>query len=472
MVLLPSKYLVSVKLSNKSYIIYHSLFGQVVVVGQDIIDLIQRFKPGIDFLDAFSKEEVFAYRDAIRNLKKQDFLVEKGTNERLQLKKIHTKLDRMITNGEAGKLIINLRLEMASCCNFRCLHCFGPKIYNWKKGRMMTLSIAKQAVDGFINILKKANNRNGFITFWGGEPLLNWKVIQQITEYVERLLKNSLPHIHFDIITNASLLNSQIINFMKEHRFKVRLSLDGLKKDNDRFRKFINGRGTFKEIIRGMDGLFKLDLPFSIELCLNDYNFHSVKKLIDFLWKRYKYCALVVSPIFYQRSRLPFDTHSNAEKAKRIVEIYDYGKKRGVNTNAADGLFLLEAALSSKFTTFRGCIGLFNSLYVNPSGLAYNCHQITKPLGRVKDIEKIPSGRNYKYVAMREMRRIKGCQGCEIEGFCAGGCAGIAEFYSGDIYDTSQPLFQTFYCDFRRNLFREMLKYAAEKEHSYLKESK
>lgn len=468
MVLLPSKYLVNVKLNHKSAIIYHSFFGRALVVSRDIVDLIQRFRPGIDFLATLPKEEVSVYRDAILNLKKQGFLVRKGLNERAWLKIRENKFKEAIKRGNGGKFIKALRLEMVSYCNFRCLHCFCPKIYTWKKGRAMGFSIAKQAVHGFINILKRAGNKNGFLTFWGGEPLLNWKVIQQVTEYVESITKNSFPRIQLDIITNASLLNSDKISFLKEHRFKVRLSLDGLEKENDRFRKFINGRGTFKEIVRGMDGLFKAGLPFSIELCLNDYNFYSIEKLIDFLWNRYKYCSLVVSTIDYQRSLLPFDTHSNAEKAKRIVEIYDYACSRGIWINPAGILPSVQATLKSKFISCHGCRGLFSSLYVNPSGTVYPCHEVIKPLAKVKEIEKIPQGRSYRYVVMRQIGKLTGCEGCEIEGFCAGGCAGIAEFYSGDIYDTTHPLFRAFYCDFRRHLFREMLKYIA-KRHGYLR---
>jgi len=458
------------QISKKSFVIYHSLFGQAVVVGKNIVNLIQRFNLGIDFLCVFSKTEISTYREAILDLKKRGFLVKKGLNERLFLKKNQDRFKQRLSKNPA-RFIDFLRLEMSSFCNFRCLHCFAQKIYDWRKGRLMSFPVSRQAIDGFVNILRRGHKKSGIVSFWGGEPLLNWEVIQQITEYTEAVSKNTLPKIQFNIVTNGSLLNNHIISFMKKHKFTIRLSLDGLKKENDLFRKFVNGKGTFKYITNAMNRLSKLNKSFSIELCLNDYNFDILEKVIDFLWDRYKPTAIVISPITHQRAVLPFDTHSSVEKARRCVEIYVYARKKGIPINPAEGLDLSGIALKSKFIPRHACNGLYSSLYVNPSGVVYGCElKIKRPLGRVKELEKVPWGRNYRYAAMRMISKIKGCKGCEIEGFCAGGCAGIAEFYSGDIYDTSHPLFQSFYCDFRRQLFREMLKFTA-KNPNYLKKN-
>lgn len=461
MILLPSKYLVNVRLNDQSYIFYHSLFGGAVMVKRGVVDLIQRFNGGIDFEQAFTREEISAYRSSILDLKKRHFLVKKGIDERSLLKKNNKKFEESLATG---RFIRNLRFEMASFCNFRCQHCFAPKIYDWRKGAKMSLHTAKFAVEGFIDILREAGNKRGKIIFWGGEPLLNWRVVQKIVGYVEAITENSQISIDLGVITNASLFDTKILKFMKQHRLKATVSLDGLEKENDRFRKFIKGKGTFKAIIKGIDGLFKFGIPFWVELCLNDYNFNSVEKVIDFLQNRYKRFTFIVAPIFYQQSLSNFDSHSNQEKAKRLVEIYDYAIKRGTNINVADGVSLLKSAIKEGFSPRHACCGLFNSLYVKPSGLVCSCHKITKSIGRVERLKEIPQGGEYKYVAMREVGRIRGCQGCEIEGFCAGGCAGIAEFYSGDIYDTSNPLFQNFYCDFHRHLFREMLRYVAQQE--------
>ena len=172
--------------------------------------------------------------------------------------------------------------------------------------------------------------------FWGGEPLLNWKVIKRIVEYVDTVTKKYEISIELGICTNGSLLNDQILKFMKLHRIKAIVSLDGLEKENDRFRKTINGKGTFKKIVKALDGLSRYRLLYGVELCLNDYNFNSVERVIDFVYSRYKLEIFVVSPITHQKSVANFDHHSNQEKARRLVEIYDYALKKGVRVSIAE----------------------------------------------------------------------------------------------------------------------------------------
>jgi len=461
MILFPSKYLVKVSLKKKNHLVlYHSLFGGAMRVKQGVWDLIQRFKGEKDFPRSFSKKEISAYRNTILDLRKRKFLVRDGIDERALMKKENQKFGKSLAKGKC--YITDLRLEMASYCNFRCLHCFAPKIYNWKKGKKMSFRTAKLAVDGFMDILRKTGEKEGGITFWGGEPLLNWQVIERIVEYVDDLTKDSSVKIVWGVITNGSLINNQILKFMKLHKIEVRVSLDGLEKENDQFRRFTNVEGTFKSIIKAMDGLSKFGIVFSVEMCLNDYNFNSAEKVLDYVYNNYKCKGFVIGPIFYQKTTSKFDHHSNQEKAKRIIQIYDYALKKGFSLNPADGLTLLNNAIVTR-VPLQACIGLYCGLYVNPAGLVCSCHKITTPLGTIKQMGKIPQGKEYRYVAMRSTGRIKGCEGCEIEGFCAGGCAGIAQFYSGDIYDCSDPLFQSFYCDFRRHLFRGLLKHNMER---------
>ena len=461
MKLIPSKHLVKIKLSKDAYIIYHSLFGGLLGVRRGILDFIEMFKGGIDPKQSFNKKELAKYQKTILDLKKRHFLVGKGTDERSLLENKNREFEKALV---AGKLITSLRFEMASFCNFRCRHCYAAKIYDWKKGAKISFPTAKRAIDGFINIIRRAGNKEGDITFWGGEPLLNWEVIKQTVEYVDKITKHSPIKILSGIVTNGSLFNDDILKVMKQHEIAATVSLDGLEKENNRFRKFIDGRGTFKTIVKGMEGLNRHGIRFWVELCINDYNFDSIERVMDFVHNEYGCNTFLIQPIYYQKSPLSFDHHSSKEKAKRFMEIYDYGIKRGIEVNSDWKFLINHAIVIRQGGSLPFCKGLFGSLYVKPSGIVTSCQGLTIPIGTVKEMEKIPQGASYRYIATRKLSRIKGCQGCGIEGFCGGGCAGKTAFYSGDIYDTSHPLFQSYYCSFRRHMFREMLKYHAKQK--------
>jgi uncharacterized protein len=459
MIIVPSKYLVKIKLNNENYIIYHSLFGGARRVTKDVLNLIQRFAGGIDFRNALGKGELSVYKDTLLELKRQSFLVKEGSDEREVFNKYD--LEEREKKLAEGKYIRSLTLEMVNYCNFHCRHCFEDKIYDWTKNEKMSFNTAKRAIDGFISILKKANNAWGTITFTGGEPLLNWEVMEQIIEYGNIVSKSASVKIFWEIFTNASLLNDSIIRIMEENNFMVVISLDGIGKENDRFRRFINGRGTFKNIIKGMDGLSRHCIDYKVELVLNDYNFDSVERVIDLAHDKYKCNSFTIGPIFFQKKLLKFDRHDNREKAKRLVEIYDYAVKKGVAVTV-DVISRINKVFQKGGSLFY-CNPLSSGLYVKPSGLVWPCPMTRTNIGTVQGIEKIPQGKSYRFVAMRGIDKLKSCRGCQIEGFCAGGCAGIAEFYSGNIYDTSHHQFRAFYCDFCKNIFIEMLKYLARK---------
>lgn len=456
MILIPSKYLRKIRLNSDSYIIYHSLFGNPLRVTPTVLDIIKKFSAGVD-IKRVSREkgEFRKYKELILGLKRNNFLTEKDAQEYDLFKK--SSIDKIRNNVLSGKYMCSLRFEMASYCNFRCKHCFAEKVYDWKQNILMDFTTARLAVDGFIRILKKHNIKSARMTYWGGEPLLNWNTIARTVEYTKRVTKGLPIEISQGIITNASLFNDSILDFIRRFKMGVRISLDGLEQSNDRFRIFSNGRGTFKSIIRGLDGLSKYRIPFTAELMLTSYNFYSLEKVLDFLQDKYNCRSFVVSPIFYQKRSHEFDRHSIKEKAKRFIELYDYAVKKGFSF----GMPALEAArvaIQQRWNPAIACQGLYGALYVKPSGSLCTCGQLSTEIGNVRRMEEIFLNENYRQIASRSVDRIPGCHGCDIEGLCAGGCAGAIKFYSGDIYNTSHSLVQKNYCELMRLCFKEILK--------------
>ena len=75
---------------------------------------------------------------------------------------------------------------------------------------------------------------NFFVNFYGGEPLLAFDLIQQITNFIETESKVFRKKPRLSITTNGSLLNNEMIEFLDEYKFSVVLSFDGLAQDVQR----------------------------------------------------------------------------------------------------------------------------------------------------------------------------------------------------------------------------------------------
>jgi len=454
--LVPSKYLVTVPLDKDSSILYHSLFGGAVVVKRELLRLIETFNFKISTQTSYQRIPIS--RDTMRMLRKHSFLVPAGTDEYILLKK-QWEREGLEKSIRSGALITNLRLEMVNYCNFRCKHCFVPRLYCLDKKTKMSFSTAKRAIDSLVTIMQRNKNKFGSVTFWGGEPLFNWGVVKSILHYLEQIARSASSIVlQPSIITNGSMIDDEIASVIKHYGSGVLVSLDGFRRENDAFRMFQNGRGTFGRIIQGLDTLKKHKVEFGVELCINDYNFNSIEKLIDFLIDRYKRFEFITILYILYDGVCPFDSHTSKEKAQRVAQIFAYLIKKRLGI-LEEWEIILEHALEQRKPRLRFCYGQASSLYVNPQGVVFPCHLMRVPLGKVQDIEKVYHSKNYKLVASRSIYNIEGCRGCIIEGMCAGGCPGRVAFYSHNIYRTDNALVKAKYCEFRRHLFKELLKF-------------
>lgn len=85
-----------------------------------------------------------------------------------------------------------LILSVTEDCNLRCRYCYFSDTYADSRPRthkMMPFDVGRKAVDYFLSQSALRLDRNPThqvaIGFYGGEPLLNWKLIRGVVEHVE-----------------------------------------------------------------------------------------------------------------------------------------------------------------------------------------------------------------------------------------------------------------------------------------------
>ncbi len=113
-------------------------------------------------------------------------------------------------------------------CNLHCVYCFEKYKSNRPAKRMdvqTAIEILKKEIDLFEQT--KQHGDRFAIEFFGGEPLLNFKLIQEVYMWVKAQAL-SFP-IVFQITTNGTLLNEPIRRWLTLHKqdFRIILSVDG-----------------------------------------------------------------------------------------------------------------------------------------------------------------------------------------------------------------------------------------------------
>ena len=100
-----------------------------------------------------------------------------------------------------------LCLHIAHDCNLACRYCFAEEgEYKGKRG-LMSYEVGKQALDFLI--ANSANRRNLEVDFFGGEPLMNFKVVKELVEYGREQEKIHDKKFRFTLTTNGVLLRDR-----------------------------------------------------------------------------------------------------------------------------------------------------------------------------------------------------------------------------------------------------------------------
>lgn len=166
--------------------------------------------------------------------------------------------------------ISQLTLQLTQNCNFRCKYCSYTSPCNQKQrahsAKRMSWDTAKAAIDFLWE--HSVDSPRISIGFYGGEPLLEFGLMQEVTQYAEERFQGK--EIMFAMTTNASLFTDEIISFLEEHNVSATLSLDGPKEIHDKHRVFAkDGTGTFDSVIERITYISEKYPDFAQKLQIN-----------------------------------------------------------------------------------------------------------------------------------------------------------------------------------------------------------
>ena len=95
------------------------------------------------------------------------------------------------------------------------------------------------------------------LTFFGGETLLNFDVLEKTIPYARRRAAEAGKRVEFSLTTNGTLLRPEVIEFLADNDVGVTISIDGPKEMQDRFRVFHDGRGSYDVVAPKVRELLK-----------------------------------------------------------------------------------------------------------------------------------------------------------------------------------------------------------------------
>lgn len=134
-------------------------------------------------------------------------------------------------------------------CNLRCSYCFE------KHNRaVMTKEVAERGIDFLIENAIKGKEKGINIMVFGGEPLLQPKLVDHLLTYGRAQTLRFGLDFWANIVTNTTLFNKKIEDLIAKHLdyISVQMSVDGIKESHDMYRLDANGNGSFDRIVKNI----------------------------------------------------------------------------------------------------------------------------------------------------------------------------------------------------------------------------
>lgn len=116
-----------------------------------------------------------------------------------------------------------------------------------------------------LQVTQKCNLRCSYediyISFYGGEPLLMFRLIKEVVEYVKR--EYCQRTVHFNLTTNGTLFTPEIVQYFIKNNIQIMFSLDGPKEVHDKNRIFAgSNRGSFEKLRDSMKMIYSMDRKY------------------------------------------------------------------------------------------------------------------------------------------------------------------------------------------------------------------
>lgn len=345
-----------------------------------------------------------------------------------------------------------LHLNLAHDCNLRCVYCFGHGGDFSGCRTIMSKEVAKKCIDFWSAQLNPDKAETVTITFFGGEPLLNKPVFKYTIEYITEKFKNTPKEVRYNLTTNATILDEEILDILIHNNINPLISMDGAREIQDSHRPYASGKGSYQIVRQNVQKLSShFNLKARITLSKNGvpHFTESVQHLWDLGFAEVSYALVAIADPKLSLNEKDMEILlPQITELRKITYQNILSNKYHYLTNLMEIGFAIQNRIFNHPCEFYNC----SSLKFTPDGSIYKCHRMLHDEAlKVGDVDQ---GIHWEmYLACKRLTLPVGCQQCDAKPFCYGGCA--QENY---VYQQNFTIPYEIHCREKRHLFHEGLK--------------
>lgn len=328
---------------------------------------------------------------------------------------------------------ISYELLVSEDCNLRCKYCFDDQLSDRLNKDQMPDKMSFDIIPDIQNyILRTKSNMNGIqISFFGGEPLMNWPFIKKFVESSKEIFNFQ---VHYNIGTNGTLLTDEMIDFIIDNNINITISVDGKAKSHNLYRVFASKSPSFQRVVQRIPEIIAKRNPsnLGINMVVNPDTVDYLKENFDF-----------IQQISHGSGQILFNFDSNwteesLQKLERIWKEMFFDSDTRM-PKQYEGKFVRNIQHSSY------CINPTKNITISSTGKLFFCHRLTPKMVNVGDnyeefygdiYHGITKPEYYEWAVNRtqfdKWGKMKKCETCDVRNVCAGGCIAAHEYATKD----------------------------------------
>lgn len=315
-------------------------------------------------------------------------------------------------------------LEVAQDCNLRCTYCYAEGGSYGGQARLLDVETARKAAR---YLVEKSGDREALtLVLFGGEPLLNMPAVKAAVVEAEKMAAAAGKQLLVSLTTNGTLLDDEALDFFRDHRVVVSVSLDGPADLHDANRPDASGRGSYARILAKLRGLLESsNAAVAARVTLTPDQWSRCEEVFDHLMGLgfHEVGIAPASPI--SKNLLP-----DQEQEEVLLQSFTAMARR-FSRVARQGRILpfgnlleLLGRLHMGQTKAVACGAGYGYLAVDAGGEFYLCHRLAGEKGfEVGNLaEGADPARIRACLEHVTAGKDKMCESCWARTLCAGGC--------------------------------------------------
>lgn len=170
-------------------------------------------------------------------------------------------------------------LYLTDYCNLKCSYCY---LGDEKNLNFLDRDKLEKSIDFIIK-----NNTEGekiYLTFLGGEPLLNKDLIYEAVNIIKNKYSKYSDLFKYRITTNCTLIDDEIIKFFEDNKFNVRVSIDGDEYTHNLNRISINKGINYETILNNIKKIQNSKIEHSIRMTITENTIELLYKNILYFY--------------------------------------------------------------------------------------------------------------------------------------------------------------------------------------------